>query len=157
MMDKQRFNDEAQSLLPTLYRISMGILRSDADAQDAVQQALMKAWDRRAAVREGGFPAWVTRIVINECRNIQRQRMRVIPMDVMYEQQEYQPPDLDLAEAIHTLPDKLRIPLLLKYGEGYSEKEIVEALRLPLPTVKSRLYRARNALQKTLRAEVCFQ
>ena len=156
-MDKEQFTCEMQSLLPTLYRISMSLLRSEADAQDAVQQALVKAWDKRATVREGSFHAWISRIVIHECRNIQRQRMRVVPMDVLYEQQGYQPPDLDLSEAIHSLPEKLRIPFLLKYSEGYSEKEIMKSLRLPLPTVKNRLYRARHTLEKTLRSEVSFQ
>jgi len=157
MMDKQRFAEEVQSLLPTLYRVSMSILRSDADAQDAVQQSLMKAWNKREFARAEGFHAWVTRIVIHECRNIQRNQMRVVPMDVMYEQQGYQPPDMDLSEAVHTLPENLRIPFMLKYSEGYSEKEIVVALRLPLPTVKNRLYRARHALEKALRAEVSYQ
>lgn len=150
MIQEEPFVAEVTALTPTLYRIGVSILRSGADAQDAVQQALARAWERRQTAHPEQFRAWLTRIVVNECRNIQRYRMRVLPVETMADEPVYDPPDTGLREALDALSEKLRTPLLLKYMEEYSEKEIAKALMLPLTTVKNRLFRARRALQKNL-------
>ena len=157
MVDRQEYERVAQELLPTLYKIAMGILRADADARDAVQQALLKAWEKRGGARSGSFRGFLTRIVINECRNIQRSRMRVFPAERVAEPApQHVPEDLGLYEAIDGLPEKLRTPLLLRYMERYSEREIAASLGVPVTTVKNRLYRARRALEKRL-SEVRFE
>ena len=159
MIEETDFVREAQAMLDGMYRLSMSILRRREDAQDAVQQAMLRAWERRAQVREGSFRGWLTRIVINECRNIQRARMRVIPMDELPERTApAQEDDGALAMAMEALAEKLRTPLLLRYMEGFSEKEIAQALGVTLPTVKSRLHRARRALREELGdSEVTFE
>lgn len=160
MIDDATFTSEAQQMIPSLYRLSQSILRAPSDAQDAVQQGLLRAWEKRAQVREDRFRAWLTRIVINECRNIQRRRMRVFPVEEVPEQAVPQgdSPDGELREAISALPQKLRTPLLLRYMERYSEQEIALALGVPVSTVKNRLYRARQALRRELSgAEVVFK
>ena len=93
------------------------------------------------------------RIVINECYTILRKRQRSIPTDQVPETP-VQQADPALYEAISALPENLRTPFLLKYMEGMSEKEVAAALRLPLPSVKNRLFRARKKLQKELQEEV---
>ncbi len=56
------------------------------------------------------------------------------------------------------LPERLRTPLLMRYMEGYSEREIAAALHVPVTTVKNRLFRARKALKKQLSgSEVTFE
>ncbi len=157
MVDEKAFCDVSKILFPTLYRIGMSIVHSDADAQDAVQQALMKAWVHREKIHREKLRPWLTRTMINECRNIQRHRMRVTPVERMDENGVYIPPDSGLAEAMAALPEKLRIPLLLKYGEHYCEKEVAQTLDITVSTVKNRLYRARKALEKNLKAEVTFE
>lgn len=157
MVDEKTFCDASKALFPTLYRIGMSIVHSDADAQDAVQQALMKAWIHRENIRKDKLRPWLTRTMINECRNIQRHRMRVTPVERMDENGGYIPPDSSLAEAMEALPEKLRIPLLLKYGEHYCEKEVAQTLDITISTAKNRLYRARKALEKNLKAEVTFE
>lgn len=159
MIEKTDFVREAQEMLGGLYRLSMSILRSREDAQDAVQQALLRAWERRAQAREATFRGWLTRIVINECRNIQRRRMRVIPMDELPERPCRGPESGgELAMAMDALPEKLRTPLLLRYMTGFSEKEIAQALGITQPAVKSRLHRARRALREQLGdSEVTFE
>ena len=157
MIDEQIFADESKVLFPTLYRIGMSIVHSDADVQDAVQQALMKAWIHRGNIVETKLRPWLTRVMVNECRDIQRYRMRVTPLEQMEDHADvYVPPDWELAEAINALPEKLRTPLLLKYSECYAEKEVAETLQISMPAVKSRLYRARKALAKNLNVEVTF-
>ena len=157
MADRREYERVAQEALPALYKIAMGILRSDADARDAVQQALLKGWEKKENAREGHFRWYLTRILINECRNIQRHRMRVFPAGMPPAVQEMPPDYQELYDAVFRLPDKLRLPLLLKYAQNCSEKEGAEALGIPVTTFKNRLHRARMELRKTLDREVMFE
>ena len=156
--DKALTEGMHQQLAP-LYRLSLSILRSQADAQDAVQQGMLRAWERRRQVGdENKIRAWLMRIVVNECRNIQRKRMRVFPVaDMPKEGRADCMPGGELKAAIAALEEKLRTPLLLHYMEGFSEKEIALILGVPATTVKSRMHRARRALRIELEdAEVRF-
>ena len=158
MADRQAYEQAANDLLPTLYKIAYGILRSDADARDAVQQALLKAWEKRDTARQDAFRGFLTRILINECRNIQRQRMRVCPADLTQVAIYDESPDYrDLYKALNDLPEALRLAVMLKYLHDYSEKEAARALRIPVTTYKSRLHRARSLLRKQLSQGVIFE
>jgi RNA polymerase sigma-70 factor (ECF subfamily) len=157
MADRLEYERVAQEALPSLYKTAMGILRCDADARDAVQQALLKGWEKKENAQQGKFRWYLTRILINECRNIQRQRMRVFPAEVPPAVAPTPPDYQDLYGAIFQLPDELRLPLLLKYAQGLSEKEAAKALGIPVTTFKNRLHRARKALRKTLDREVTFE
>ncbi len=144
------FARELMASLPALYRIASSILKHHADGEDAVAQAFEKAWKNRSKVWDGALRPWVTRILVNECRNIQRHRMRVFPTDVINESS--QETDMSLKDAVEALPEKLRTIFLLKYMEGYSEKEIAKALGLPQSTIRGRLERARQKLKQELNA-----
>ena len=158
MADRQEYERVALEALPALYRIAMGILRSDADARDAVQQALLKGWEKKENAREGMFRWYLTRILINECRNIQRRRMREFPAEAPPAAAWDAPADYrELYAAIDALPEELRLPLIVKYLQGASEREGAMALGIPVTTFKSRLHRARRALRKTLDREVMFE
>lgn len=152
-MNDADFTGLCRELMPGMYRMSLSMLQHHADAQDAVQQALMKAWARRHTVRTGAEKAWLMRIVINECHNIHRQRKRMQPVEHLPERG-YTPPDTALRDAMEALPAKWRLPLLLKYMEGMSEMEVAKALGITQSAVKGRLFRARKALEKTLKEEV---
>ena len=151
-MTKQEFASEAEALAPSLRRIALSIVRSEHDAQDAVQQALLRVWERRERVDAARLKAYLTRAVINACRDVQRARMRSVPMDAMPERA-VEPPDTALRDAVESLEEKLRTPLLLHYMEGYSEREIAKALSLSLPQLKSRMFRARRKLRAMLSQE----
>ena len=152
MISDDQFTRETIALTPTLYRISMSILRHEADCRDAVQQALLKAWVVRGRLEETRFHTYLTRIVINECRNIQRQRMRVTPVAELPEMAyNMQQEESELREAIDLLPESLRTPLLLHYMERFNEKETAGALGITVVAVKNRLYRARKALKQQLK------
>ena len=157
MADRQEYERVAQEALPVLYKIAFGILRSDADARDAVQQALLRGWEKKENAREGHFRWYLTRILINECRNIQRHRMRVFPVEIPPAVETIPPDYQDLYDAIFRLPEKLRLPLMLKYLQDCSEKEGAEALGIPVTTFKNRLHRARTELRKTMDREVMFE
>ena len=151
-MDKATFEQLYRDMLPGLYRLAQSMLRQTADAQDAVQQAAVSAWLSLERIRPGGERAYFTRIVINESRNIQRQRMRQTPVESVLERAEEARGD-DLKLAIDALPEELRLPLLMKYMEGYREREIAEALDIGVPSVKNRLFQARRKLRELLTEE----
>ncbi len=148
-MTKKQYEDEVERLAPSLRRIACSIVRNEHDAQDAVQQALLAVWARRECVEFARLKPYLTRAVMNACRDIQRARQKAIPMKEMPEMS-YQPPDGVLADAVERLPEELRLPLLLHYMEGYKLAEIAGALGQSLPQVTSRLFRARKRLKRML-------
>ena len=148
-MTRERFEQLYLQLLPGLYRLAVSILHNREDAMDAVQQAVEKAWNASGRIRFGEEKAYITRIVINECRNIQRYRKRVIPW-ADFENENDHETNSELSDIISALPEKNRLPLLMKYMEGYSEKEIADALWISESAVKSRLFRARNKLKNVI-------
>lgn len=149
-MTKKQYEDEVERLAPSLRRIAYSIVRNEHDAQDAVQQALLAVWARRECVEFARLKPYLTRAVMNACRDIQRARQKAIPMKEMPEMS-YQPPDGVLADAVERLPEELRLPLLLHYMEGYKLAEIAGALGQSLPQVTSRLFRARKRLKRMLK------
>ncbi len=148
-MTKKQYEDEVERLAPSLRRIAYSIVRNEHDAQDAVQQALLAVWARRECVEFARLKPYLTRAVMNACRDIQRARQKAIPMKEIPEMS-YQPPDGMLADAVERLPEELRLPLLLHYMEGYKLAEIAGALGQSLPQVTSRLFRARKRLKRML-------
>lgn len=154
MVSEATFVAHVQGMQQMLYRISVSLLRRDADAQDAVAQAIMKAWAAKERVSDDYFRPWLTRIVINECHTLLRKRKReqVLPDNMGFSP----PPDMDLRDALERLPENLRITLLLHCLEGFTMAEIASIQKVPVSTVKGRLFRARKALHHQLyEKEVC--
>ena len=146
-MRKSDFEQLYMALYPGLYRLALSILRREADAQDAVQQAAVNAWAAADRMKPGGEKAYISRVVINECRNIQRHRLRIFPMEKPEDTPDPACPDSELKAVVDSLPETLRLPLLLRYMEGYSEKETAETLHISVAALKSRVFRARNQLK----------
>ena len=156
-MDDRQFTQRALDCQRKLYRVALSMLRCDADAADAIQEAVFKGWLHRGALRDGErFEAWLTRILVNECRNIQRRwKKRGEPLDEARAAALTQPsPDPALYDALMALPERLRLPVVLHYLEGYPLKEIAAILSIPQTTVKSRLHQGRAALKRALSTEV---
>lgn len=135
-----------------LYRVARTMLRSDADCEDAVQEALLKAWSKLGSLREERFfETWLIRILINECKNIYRKRPRA--QEELPESLAAPPADGELMDALMNLPEKHRIPMELHYIEGYGISEIARMLLIPEGTVKWRLSRGRALLKTELGEE----
>lgn len=147
-MDRISFERLYIELYPGLFRLAQSILRQTADAQDAVQQAVAKAWAAKDRMKQGMEKPYITRIVINECRNIQRTRQRTIPADMPVTAADSNPLDFDLKKVLESLTETLRLPLLLRYMEGYSEKEAAAVLGISVNTLKVRLQRAKAKLRE---------
>lgn len=155
-MNEETFTAAVQRLEARMYRTAVSLLWNDADAADAIQECILKAWDKRHTLRnEKALDGWLMRILINECRNIQRRRRRQpLPLEEALTKAAPDAPDLEVREAIRTLPEGYRLPLVLHYVERMDLEEVSTVLRLPVTTVKGRLFRARKMLQAKLREEV---
>lgn len=156
-MDREEFLELALKAEPTLFHISFSLLHNEQDCADAVQEALLKAYDQRGKLRRKEyFQTWLVRIVINECYGILRRRKHFQSCGEVeitdrahlgqYVREEY----MDLYQAIARLEERERVCVLLFYMEGYSVGEIGEILKIPKGTVKSRLSRARDMLRGLL-------
>lgn len=153
-MTREAFGQAIIEMQPSLYRVSYALLLNQNDCADAVQECIIRAWARQEDLRcEAYMKSWVTRILINECYRLLKHRGRAVDMDKLPEPAA--PPEADAAlhDAIACLEDRLRLPLVLHYMEGYRVEEIAKMLRLPAGTVKSRLSRARGRLHKLLTDE----
>lgn len=108
---------------------------------------------------ESQFTTWLYRITVNKCKDhLRRKAVRriIIPFKDNQEDPGYEisPENSNTSEivrnAISKLPDKMRIPLVLKDIEGFSYQEIAETMQCEIGTVKSRIFRAREGLKKIL-------
>lgn len=151
MMDQETFARLALGQQRQMYRIALSYTASSADAEDAMQEALLRAWKRRDTLRDVSvFGTWLNRILINECKTILRGRRRQSVADQL-PAIAVPPPDEDamaLRTALFALPEKYRIPLVLHLLEGYTLQETAALLRLPLGTVKTRVARAKKKLEE---------
>ena len=147
-MDKSSFEQLYLQQLPGLYRLAMSILHHRDDAQDAVQQSVLEAWKKVDHIRGGKEKAYLARIVINECHNIQRRGKRMIPAEEITLPQA--PPDADrtMHDLILSLPEKYRTPAVLIFMEGMTAAQAAKALGIPQGTVHSRVHRARQILKE---------
>lgn len=150
-MNKQEFTRRVLAVENRLYRISCGMLQNPQDRMDAVQEAVTKAWANVDRLRrEEYFETWLTRILINECHNLQSAGKNIVPLDKLPEQGAYEGGNKPLRDALLALDMKLRLPVLLYYMEGYKLREIAQILDIPEGTVKTRLSRAKNKLKTLL-------
>lgn len=151
-MDRENFIEQVLAAEQTMYRVSKSILRHDWDCEDAVQEAVLKAYASAGRLKnEQYFKTWLIRIVINECYRILNSRKKFssfdeVPEGVQAEQEPYS----ELYNAIHTLDKRYRVAVVLHYIEGYSVAEIGKILKIPSGTVKSRLSKARALLKKQI-------
>ena len=152
-LDKEKFVSEIEAHSGMLYRVAWSILRNDDDCKDAMQEAALKAWEKRSTLRETSyFRTWITKILINACYDTQRKRRRIVSLDSIPEIP-ISAPDPALSMALATLPEKLRLPLVLVFSEGMTYAEAAETLHLPLATVRGRIHRGKEQLRKELTAE----
>nr|WP_297885649.1 sigma-70 family RNA polymerase sigma factor [uncultured Blautia sp.] len=158
-MTKDVFIREIRKSEAMLYHVAKSILKNDSDCGDAVQETLLKAYEKLHTLKQDQFfRTWITRILINECNGILRKKKHMISYEEymqetrVFEEKKY----THLYMAILELPEELRILVTLYYIEGFSQKEIAEILGMQEGTIKSRLSRARRLLREILtEADAC--
>lgn len=153
-MTQEEFADRIVAMQDTLYRVSTTLLPQLCDREDAVQEAIEKAWTKQSRLRDDrALHAWVIRILINECYALLRRKKREEPSDTLPERETAPDAQPDLYQLFTSLDERYRLPMVLYYVEGYSMKETARMLRLPQGTLKSRLHRGRLLLKHTLNME----
>ena len=167
------FEQEALSYLDALYRTGLRMTRSEADAEDLVQETYIRAFRARDQFTPGtNLKAWLFRILTNTFINAYRRKAtqpQTTELDDIEEttlhrhmtQSTAAPSseperevldsivDTEVKQALEELPERFRAVVLLDV-EGLSYKEIAEMLDIPIGTVMSRLHRGRRSLQKRL-------
>lgn len=154
-----------------LYRIARSILRNDSEAEDAVQEAYVRAFTNLASYRgEASLVTWLSRIVMNEALGRLRSRRPSVPFDAFHGQgteaeiiqfPNAAPSDpertmaqreiLSLVEqAIDKLPEVYRIVFISRVIEGMSVEDTAELIGIRPETVKTRLHRARRLVREQL-------
>jgi RNA polymerase sigma-70 factor (ECF subfamily) len=163
--DAAAFDALARATIDRAYRLALGILRSEANARDAVQDAYLAAWRQVAGLRDPDrFDVWLDRIVVNACRMQLRHHrvVRVREIDLggspgLAAAASKDPPadehvaNVDLVRrGLARLSADQRAILLLHHVEDRPVGEIAAVLGVPAGTVKWRLHAARLALQRAL-------
>jgi len=175
MADRSTFTEQALPHLDGLYAAAMRMTRNPADAEDLVQETMVRAYRGFEGFSDGtNLRAWLYRILTNTFINIYRAKQRRPEQTELGEVEdlylynriggleaarmgrsaEDELMDLfsesEVKNAIEELPEQFRIAVLLADVEGFAYKEIAEILDVPIGTVMSRLHRGRKSLQKTL-------
>jgi len=151
-MDEREFSRRVRLMRDRLWRVSFSILRSTADCEDAMQEALLRSWRNVDSLRDKSlFETWLTRILINECRRLIRKRPEITEIPESLPAPEAENPAL--GNAIASLKMDLRLPVILHYIEGYSVKETASIMKITQANVKSRLMRARKKLKEAIEKE----
>ena len=148
------FVELVEPLLPAAYRLAMGMLRSETEAEDAVQEAVFKAWRAHGRFRPGAeMKPWLLAIVANECRRLLRNRWwSVVKVSGGSEPTPPGVPEAGadaagLRRAIHRLPHDQKLAVVLRYYLDLSFDEMAEILKISTKAAKSRTYRALERLR----------
>jgi RNA polymerase sigma-70 factor, ECF subfamily len=149
---------------PSIYRVARSILRDQSLAEDVVQETLLKAWQHLGDYR-GDAPMrnWVLRIAHNTSVSVLRRRREDLrdPSTMAETDEQHIVVDIErgteskmavdqLWAAVGQLDELSRSMVVLREVEGMAYEEIAEILEVPLPTVKTRLFRARRLLSERL-------
>jgi RNA polymerase sigma-70 factor (ECF subfamily) len=160
--DHDAFARLASGSIRSLYATARLIVREDAAAEDATQEALVNAWRHLASLRDPDrFDAWLYRLLVNACRTQLRRtgRHAVIEIDVIDGAREGGDPapslaDRDqLARGFSRLDADQRALVILHFYRGYSVPEVASIVGIPVGTAKSRIHRAMALLRAAIEAD----
>ena len=151
-MNDREYMERVRALERRLFRVAQAMLWREADAKDAVQEAVFRGWMKKDGLRDPDrFEPWLVRILVNQCRDMLRRRKRepaVLTTEISREDRLCE--DLQLRLALKRLPEKYRLPLLLHHMEGWPVADVARMLGIPQRLVISRLHQARKALRDLL-------
>jgi RNA polymerase sigma factor (sigma-70 family) len=173
--DSKAYEKLLKKYKSSVYNLVFRMVKNVQDAEDLTQEAFIKAFNSLASFNEEyAFSTWLYKIATNNCIDYFRKRklqMYSLDKPIQYKDSELQHeiPDPDfnaektiltsernrlIREAIETLPKKYYIAIILRHTEEKSYEEIAAILKLPLGTVKARIFRAREMLNKALKEKL---
>ena len=148
-VSREQFAEGVKEYSSDLYRVALAIMKNNADAQDAVGDAVLKAFEKRDTLKSyEKFKPWIMQILYNTCNTMLKKRTRTVLVEDVWENEEpvEKKPD-EMWDVVMELEDEFRDVVSLYYYEGFSIKEIGRMLMVSEGTVKSRLSRAREKLK----------
>lgn len=155
-MNAVTFQAEVKRIEKLLYRIAWSYLGNSQDVEDAVQDAIMKAWEKQDFLRcQEQFKPWLTRILVNQCKTMLRKRRKWSFFPLEEDTATVEPPEAaaPVYKALQRLKPEQRIVMTLYYVDGYTTQEIADTLNIPVGTIKTRLHSARKKLKHILLVE----
>jgi RNA polymerase sigma-70 factor, ECF subfamily len=163
---RDAFEREAERVYPSVYGTALRLTRSRDEAEDLVQEAVVRAYEAYERFDGANFKAWMLRILTNLYINRYRARQRNAPAASLEEDGAYEPvadaretPDRllfdealddEIEEALARVPEEFRMAVILSDIEGMSYQEVADAVGVPIGTVRSRLARGRAILRREL-------
>lgn len=173
--EQQAYDQLMNRYQPQIFSLMYRMVHVRTEAEDLVQEAFMKAFSSlRNFNFEYAFSTWLYKIATNNCiDHLRKKKLNMLSIDapVSYKDSEYhiELPDLTyypdkdmirrehnliIQKAIDELPEKYKRVILLRHSEELSYEEIAQLLRIPIGTVKARLFRARELLNKFLKGKI---
>lgn len=149
--DREAFGRLMEIHAPRVYRIAFAILQNRSDAEDTVQEAFITAYKSiKKLEKEGSFSSWLSRIVATRSYDLLRKSQRdrkIVESSISIFKEGMSNPssnpaeskqdfDLDVREAITSLPELHRLAILLRYSEDASTDEIARILNRPAGTIR---------------------
>ena len=146
------FDQLMKTQLQKMYRIAISMLQNEEDAADAIQETVLRCWQKIGQLKNDEyFQTWLIRILINQCKDILRDRKKLVFIE---EIPEIAHEDIyfsnEWKEVLRRLNEKNRIVMELYYVDGFSTKEIAEMLHISDMSVRSRMTRGRKQLEQIL-------
>ncbi|MGI6028277.1 MAG: sigma-70 family RNA polymerase sigma factor [Candidatus Heteroscillospira sp.] len=153
-MNGEEFETRLAGVRPGLYRTALMYLGGEAQALDAVDEAVYKALRGLNKLRQDEyFETWLTRILINVCKSELRRMKRLVPLEDIPEESAEDYDRLPMREAVGKLPVQLREVILLRYFAGMTLAETARTLEIPQGTAATRQRRALELLRLELSEE----
>ena len=146
------FDQLMRTQLQRMYRIAVSMLQNEEDAADAIQETVLKCWQKIGQLKNDEyFQTWLTRILINQCKDILRERKKFVFVEdipeIVHEDNYFTD---EWKELLSSLSKKNRIVMELYYVDGFSTKEIAEMLHITDMNVRTRMARGRRQLEQFL-------
>jgi RNA polymerase sigma-70 factor, ECF subfamily len=150
-MDDRMFARTAEQYGARLYAVAYRLLGNRSDAEDAVQRALLKAYEARESYSSRwAVSTWLYRVLTNVCIDELRRRRRTPPEPLPRARAGVAVERLDLARALDTVPREARVLLALHYVNGLGYRELATIRGISVNTVKSQLARGKAILKRAL-------
>lgn len=147
--DPDAFTALMQSHMQSMYKVARSILKSDEDAADAIQETILICWEKLGQLKDDRyFKTWMTRILINKCNNLLRDRKLYVTQENLPEPSAFDHnfSNVEWKAAMNSLDEKYRLVIMLYYVEGFKTSEISQIMEIPESTVRTRLARGRERM-----------
>ena len=153
-MTDQAFQEAVDRHADAVFRLAYSYLKNRADAEDVMQETLLKLYTQPPFETAEHERYWVVRVAVNQCKHLLRSpwRRRTGPLEESAETAVFDTPaQSELFREVMALPSRYRAAVYLHYYEGYSVREVAEAMHANPSTVQTWLMRARGQLRINLK------